>query len=336
MDIGCGDYYDYITATATDSRAINDYFIRKFGPGHPNAKRKYAQGDIVTTVIRTKKGKTIVDNYDMQLPRPYDNRWLIQGTRGIYNEQRDSVYITDKSPKYHQWEPFGPYQEEYDHIWWKVMQGKVSPAGHEDTSIDKALELMREERVRRFPVVDKHGHMVGIVSEKDLLYASPSPATSLGIYEIPYLLSKIKMRDLMEREVITVTEDTTLEEAARIMADNKIGGLPVMRDDKLVGIITETDLFKIFLELLGAREEGVRLSMLVPEEKGMLAKITSKITEMGGNIQALGTIMGEDPTNRQLTIKVADVSEEQLVAAMEALDLKMLDARYCTTPTCEV
>jgi acetoin utilization protein AcuB len=206
----------------------------------------------------------------------------------------------------------------------------------EDTSVDKALELMREERVRRFPVVDKHGHMVGIVSEKDLLYASPSPATSLSIYEIPYLLSKIKMRDLMEREVITVTEDTTLEEAARIMADNKIGGLPVMRDDKLVGIITETDLFKIFLEMLGAREEGVRLSMLVPEEKGMLAKITSTITEMGGNIQALGTMMGEDPTNRQLTIKVSDVSEEQLVAAMEALDLKMLDARYCTTPTCEV
>jgi hypothetical protein len=86
-------------------------------------------------------GKTIVDNYDMQLPRPYDNRWLIQGTRGIYNEQRDSIYIKDKSPEYHQWEPFGPYQEKYDHIWWKVMQGKVSPAGHEDTSVDKQLQL---------------------------------------------------------------------------------------------------------------------------------------------------------------------------------------------------
>ena len=141
MDIGCGDYFDYVTATATDSRGINDYFTHKFGPDHPNTKRKFAQGDIVTTVIRTKKGKTIVDNYDMQLPRPYDNRWLIQGTRGIYNEQRDSVYVTDKSPKYHQWEPFGPYQEEYDHIWWKVMQGKVSPAGHEDTSVDKQLQL---------------------------------------------------------------------------------------------------------------------------------------------------------------------------------------------------
>jgi len=205
----------------------------------------------------------------------------------------------------------------------------------EDTPVDKALALMRREKVRRFPVLDKHGKLVGIVSEKDLLYASPSPATSLAIYEIPYLLSKIKMRDIMAKEVITVTEDTPLEEAARIMADNKIGGLPVVRDDKLVGIITETDLFKIFLELFGAREEAVRLTMLVPEERGTLARIAGTVAKMGGNFVALGTIMGEDPTNRELTIKVADVSEEQLVSAMEGLGLKILDARFCSSPSCE-
>jgi len=176
----------------------------------------------------------------------------------------------------------------------------------EDISVDKALQLMREEKIRRLPILDKHGRLAGIVSDKDLLYASPSPATSLSIYEIPYLLSKIKMRDVMAREVITVTEDTPLEEAARIMADNKIGGLPVMRDDKLVGIITETDLFKIFVEMLGARDSGTRLSMLIPNEKGVLAKITGTIAGMDGNIMALSTIMGEDPTNCQLTVKVAD------------------------------
>jgi acetoin utilization protein AcuB len=204
----------------------------------------------------------------------------------------------------------------------------------EDIGIDKALELMHSEKVRRLPVLDKHGQLVGIVSELDLLKASPSPATSLSIYELPYLLSRIKMRDIMTKDVVTVTEDTPLEEAALIMAENKIGGMPVMRGDKLVGIITETDLFKIFLEMLGAREEGVRLSMLVPEEKGMLAKIAGKVAEMGGNFIAQGTIMGEDPTNRQLTIKVTDVSEEQLVSAMEELGLKILDARYCTLPGC--
>jgi len=105
----------------------------------------------------------------------------------------------------------------------------------------------------------------------------------------------------------------------------------VMHDDKLVGIITETDLFKIFLELLGAREEGVRLSILVPNEKGRLAQIAGKVAQLGGNILALGTIMGEDPTNRLLTIKVADVPEEELVAAMRELNLEILDARYCST-----
>jgi len=199
-----------------------------------------------------------------------------------------------------------------------------------DTSIDAALQIMREKRVRRLPVTDKHGRLVGIVSEKDLLYASPSPATSLSVYEIPYLLSKIKVHDVMTKDPITVTTDTPLEEAARILADNKIGGLPVMEDDKLVGIITETDIFKTFLELLGARDEGVRLTLIVPAVKGVLARITGKIAEMGGNIMALGSITASDPAYARLLLKVADVPQEQLVVAMEELQMEVADARYCT------
>jgi acetoin utilization protein AcuB len=204
-----------------------------------------------------------------------------------------------------------------------------------DTSVEQALHLMRSEKVRRFPVLNKQGELVGIISEKDLLYASPSPATSLSIYELPYLLSKIKIGDLMTSDVITVTEDTPLEEAARIMADSKVGGLPVVRDGKLVGIITETDMFKVFLELFAAREEGTRVTMLVPGEKGTLAKIAGAIAEMGGNILALGTIMGEDPTNYELTTKVTGVPQEELVSAMESLGMDMRDARYCTLPACD-
>jgi acetoin utilization protein AcuB len=168
---------------------------------------------------------------------------------------------------------------------------------------------------------------VGIVSEKDLLLASPSPATSLSIYEVHYLLSQMKVSEVMTEEVITVTEYTPLEEAACIMVDNKIGGLPVMRDDKMVGIITETDLFKMFIELLGAREPGVRITMLVPEQPGELAYITNEIVGMGGNIVALGTFLGEDPTNRLVTIKVADVDEEKLAATMEAIGMELVDVR---------
>jgi predicted dehydrogenase len=140
LDINCGDYFDYITSTASDSKSINAYFTRKFGPNHPNAKRKFKQGDIVTSVVRTKKGRSIVINYDMQLPRPYDNRWMLQGTLGIYNEQRDALYLEGESPEYHQWEPFPPYMEKYNHFWYKDSSWFAGlEGGHGGTD---ALELI--------------------------------------------------------------------------------------------------------------------------------------------------------------------------------------------------
>ncbi len=122
MDINCGDYYDTLTSTSTDSFSINAYFKRRF-PDHPNGDRTYKQGDIVTTIIRTKMGKTLVINYDMQSPRPYDNRWMVQGTLGIYNEQRNAVYLAGRSPEYHEWEPFPPYQEKYQHHFAQAATG---------------------------------------------------------------------------------------------------------------------------------------------------------------------------------------------------------------------
>ena len=194
-------------------------------------------------------------------------------------------------------------------------------------TIIEALRVMRENQVRRLPVLDEKGDLVGIVSEKDLLYASPSPATSLSIYEMHDVLSRLKVSELMTTELITVTPDTLLEEAARVMADNKIGGLPVVEDGRLVGIITETDIFKIFLELLGAREEGLRLTLEIPERKGEIARITGAIARLGGNILALGTFLGDDPTTAIVTVKVDDVPQQPLEAAMQDLDLKVLDAR---------
>lgn len=196
-----------------------------------------------------------------------------------------------------------------------------------DVRIDEALKMMRDNKIRRLPVVDKNGRLVGIVSEMDLLYASPSPATSLSVYEIHYLMARITVQDVMTKEVISVEEDTPLEEAARIMVDNKIGGLPVVRNDTLVGIITETDLFKIFLELLGAREKGVRLTLQTPNKRGVLASITGQIAKMGGDIISLGTFLGEDPTEGLITVKVAEVPQDQLVEALETPETKLVDVR---------
>ena len=142
-----------------------------------------------------------------------------------------------------------------------------------------------------------------------------------------YLLSKVKVKDVMTKNVLTVTEDTPLEDAARIMADNQIGGLPVMRGDHMVGIITETDLFKIFLELLGARDMGVRVTVLIPNQPGQLAKITQAIASAGGDFVAFVTFSGQDPSNSIVTFKVACLEKDQAQAIIEPIVDKLIDIR---------
>ncbi|GAB4581782.1 MAG: CBS and ACT domain-containing protein [Anaerolineales bacterium] len=199
-----------------------------------------------------------------------------------------------------------------------------------DMPIMDVLNLMKREKIRRTPVVEAHGKLIGIVSDKDLLNAGPSSATSLSVWEINYLLSKIKIEDVMTKEVITVHEDTPIEEAAYMMASNKIGGLPVTRDDGgVVGMITETDLFKILLEMMGAREPGVRLTALVLEKVGELAKVTEAIAKEKGNIIALGMFSGDESTNRILTLKVTGLSAAQLQALVEPNVEKIMDVRTC-------
>lgn len=199
---------------------------------------------------------------------------------------------------------------------------------HPDLPVAEALRIIREQGIRRFPVIDrKTNKLIGIVTEKELLYASPSPATSLSIHEINYLLAKLTVEKVMSTDLITVGENTPIEEAALMLVDNNIGALPVLRGDTLVGIITETDLFKTFIELFAARQDGVRLTLLVPEQKGELATITEAIADLGGNIITLGTFQGDDMSNRLLTIKVDGVAQDQLVGKMREIGAKIVDAR---------
>jgi acetoin utilization protein AcuB len=197
-----------------------------------------------------------------------------------------------------------------------------------DLPVMDALELMRRERIRRAPVV-QDGKLVGIVSAKDLLNATPSSATLLSVWEVNYLVSKIRVKEVMTKKVLTTNVDTPIEEAARVMADNKVGGLPVMRDGKVVGIITETDLFKILLEMMGARQMGVRISVLVPNVAGEIAQLSEAISQAGGNILALGTFAGEDPSNAELVFKVSGPDEATLKSVLEPLSLQVKDIRTC-------
>ena len=197
-----------------------------------------------------------------------------------------------------------------------------------DVSVTDAFDMMKKARIRRMPVVDKNGKLVGIVSDKDLLRVSPSPATTLSAYEIPYLLSKVKVSDVMTKKVITVVEDTPVEDAARIMVDNKIGGLPVVNEtNAVVGIITETDIFKTFLELLGARRSGVRITMYVKDVRGELARVGQAVADIGGNIIATVELPGSDSTNYEVLLKVIDVSKEAVVAALKPIVERIVDVR---------
>lgn len=197
------------------------------------------------------------------------------------------------------------------------------------TSLDEALSLMAREHVRRLPVVDDKGKLIGIVTELELMKASPSEATTLSVWEIKSLLNAYPVEKIMTRKVVTITEDTPLEEAARIMADKQIGGIPVVRGEKVVGIITETDIFKAFLEVFGAREGGLRLTIEIAREPGMLAKISQAIFNLGGNILSLGSFLGEDSGSAQLVIKIDGVEKDALLQAIAPYCAKIVDAREC-------
>jgi len=195
------------------------------------------------------------------------------------------------------------------------------------TSILDARSLMRREKIGRLPVIDRHKKLVGIVSEKDLLHASPSAATTLDVYEMASLLARLVVDKVMTRDVITVTPDTAVEDAARLMVDHRIGGMPVLEGDRIVGIVTETDIFKLFIEHFGTRQRGVRLTALVSEKPGTIAALTTAIAQAGGNIISLGTFPGDDPSTGICTVKVSDIPREKLDELLRPQVVRIMDVR---------
>jgi acetoin utilization protein AcuB len=181
-----------------------------------------------------------------------------------------------------------------------------------EASVTEAKILMTRQKINKLPVLDADKHVVGIVTKNDLIKASPSAATTLDMYEIGYLLSRLTVEKVMSKNVTTVSEDEVIEEAARIMADSDIGCLPVVKDELMIGIITETDLFREFIELFGTRQKGVRVTLILDEKPGQLAKITKDIADLNGNIVSVLTWAASDPAHRSLTIKATGVTEAQM------------------------
>jgi acetoin utilization protein AcuB len=196
-----------------------------------------------------------------------------------------------------------------------------------DASLQEALDLMQKEHVRRLPVVDKLGTLLGIVTKGDVLEASPSDATTLDAWEVKTMMNQVTVQRIMTTKVVTIDEDTPVEEVARVMVDKEISSMPVMCNGKMAGIITESDLFKLLLEVFGAREPGTRATVEISRTPGQLANLSRAIYDIGGNIISLGTFLGESTDVGEVILKVDGVTKEKLEEAIGPLVSRVVDMR---------
>lgn len=195
------------------------------------------------------------------------------------------------------------------------------------TSVTTAKAIMAEKGINKLPVLDGSMRLVGIITKNDITKALPSEATTLDMYELGYLLTKLTCEKFMSKKVITISEDTVVEEAAKLMVDNNVGCIPVLKDDVLVGIVTESDLFSLFTDMFSARSEGVRAVISQSDKPGELAKIITRIAEINGNVVALVTRETKDEGQRRTTIKITGITEDQIKSILSDVGAQVIDVR---------
>jgi acetoin utilization protein AcuB len=199
-----------------------------------------------------------------------------------------------------------------------------------ETPATEAQKIMLENKIRHLPVVGDGKLLLGLIT-RDRLSVPPSDLGSLNVWEISRLLSNLQVKDVMvkQNDLVTIEQDSTLEEAAQKMLDNKVGCLPVTEDDIVIGIITEIDLLTQLSRLLGGDVKGVRVTIRVPDKIGEFAKVTSAITAKGWGIYASGGVPSpKRPESWDLVLKVRNVSQEEMVAALEGIEgQEIIDVR---------
>ena len=168
------------------------------------------------------------------------------------------------------------------------MSDKVITVDEND-SMQDAMKLLKEHAIRMLPVM-KEGELVGIVTDRDLKRASASDATSLEIHELLYLISTIKVKNIMTTDPITVPPDFTVEETAEVLLNHKINGVPVVDGDKrVVGVITETDLFKVLISLTGIVNRGIQFAVQIEDKPGSIKEVADVIRAYGGRMVSILT-----------------------------------------------
>ena len=191
----------------------------------------------------------------------------------------------------------------------------------EDTSMMKASEIMRENNIRRLPVMHK-GKLVGIVTDRDIKEASPSKATTLDVHELYYLLSELKIKDIMSTHVFTISPEETVEKAAVKMLEHHISGLPVVNDKgKVVGLITQWDIFKVLVSLTGIYRGGIQFGFNLEDRPGSIKEVGDLIRKHGGRMVSILTSYDMcDEGCRHVYIRIKEIPEDKLKALTEDLD----------------
>ena len=196
----------------------------------------------------------------------------------------------------------------------------------EDTPMMKASIIMKEKKIRSLPIVNKKGKLVGIVTDRDLRDASPSKATTLDVYELNYLISTIKIKDLMTKDLVFVRPDDTVEFAAILMLENKISSLPVINDKgSLIGIITQTDIFKVLINITGVYTSGIQFAFSLEDRPDSIKEVTDVIRSYGGRVVSiLSTRETAEEGRHNVYIRTRPLPKDKLRDLVKELDEKFV------------
>lgn len=189
------------------------------------------------------------------------------------------------------------------------------------TSIMKAAKLMKENGFRRLPVIDDEGRLVGIVSDRDIKEASPSKATTLDMHELYYLLSEIKVGDIMTKTVVSIGLEDTVEKAAVLMLRHTVGGMPVIdKDSRVVGVITDSDIFKVLVSITGVLSGGLQFALELPNVSGSLKTVLDDLKAHDVRILSILTNYDDDkPDTRTVYIRVRPMDDAKAKTVVERL-----------------